>query len=1031
MNIIFTKSAKLLRLILLLTLFSSLNLLAQGVDIKGTVLDEQDAPLIGAYIIVKGTTTGTVTDFNGLFKLHVPNKESVLVVSSIGHKDKEVYVGDRTNFDLKLEYDTEALEEVVVIGYGEQEKREITGAITQLKAEDLERSPTADLGTALQGQMAGVSVRSASGAPGEQSTITIRGVSSFQDGGSEPLYVVDGVTYTSNPNISPQEIQSIEVLKDGASAAIYGSRASAGVILITTKRGEKGQLKVNLDAYYGIQKITSGIELAGTVDALYINKILYDNKDTGKFDPLSFNPQGLYYDTDWLKEVQVDNAPIQNYNLRLSGGSGYVTYNITGTFYDQEGVFINSGYQRANLRSNTTYQKDKFRMQLNLGLNNSKKESEPWGLQYEAIKQSTMIPPLDVNDTEFVVPGANPEAMGGFIGKLRESNETFEDGYNGNIIMNYELFSGFKLNANVGGSIQRSHNEWFKPTYEVYDDQGNYMLNASNPISELRYTDYTYYRSIQEYTASYNKKFGKHKIGLVGGVTFETSTSEKSQIHGAELASNSTPSMGAANEIRSVDERYAESKNIGILGRAQYNYDNRYMVSASVRRDGSSRFHPDNNWGVFPSVSGGWNISNEKFFKPLKKTVSNLKIRYGYGQTGSDKAGQGLQNLTAYLPYQAIVTPQVDYPLGPEYDDNLQLGTTNPTYVDDGIKWETNISQNLGIDAEFFNGRVTFSGDVYKSDKQDMLLAVPIPPSTGATTANSYNMVWQNVGNLSNKGIELVLGYNNHIGDVHFKINGTFSKNVNEVVSLAPGLESVAGGQPIIGKDSENTTFLKPGYQAGSFFLIPTDGTIKTQEELVEYQKIIPTAQLGDLKYIDVNGDGKIDDDDREYMGSGTPLWEAGLNITIFYKGFDFGIQFFGSYGAKVYNGSKAYAYQNKRSAELVNAWQPVNPTSNIPTPRDQAEHYNTRTYSDYFLEDGSYLRIQNITLGYTLPKSWLKSLKVSNFRIYASTQNPFTFTNYSGFDPEVGSSSVFYRGVDRGNYPVSAIYRGGISLEF
>ncbi|NME68181.1 SusC/RagA family TonB-linked outer membrane protein [Flammeovirga aprica] len=1016
---------------ILLVLFSSIQLFAQDLIIRGSVNDEEKAPLIGAYVMVKGTTIGTVTDFNGKFELKVPSKESVLEITSIGYTTQLLNVGDRTTFDIVMLYDTEALEEVVVIGYGEQSKREVTGSIAQVKSEDLDRLATSDIGTALQGQMAGVSVRSAGGSPGANSTITIRGVTSFQDGGSEPLYVVDGVTYTSNPNISPQEIESLEVLKDGASAAIYGSRASAGVILITTKRGKAGQMKVNYDGYYGVQKITSGVNLANTNDHLYINKLTNLLKESGKFNPLEQNKNGLYYDTNWMNELQNDMAPMQNHSLRISGGSDNLTYNITGTIFDQQGVLIGSDYARQTVRANTTYKKGKLQFQVNMGLNNSMANKEPWALQYDAIKQSPFLPGIQPGDTDVVVPGANPENMGRFVGKLNQVNQEAISGYNGNARLNYELFKGFKLNANIGGSVSNNNQKLFEPSYNVYDEDGLPLPNASNPYAQLKYTDYKYVRTIQEYTTTYNRKFGKHKVGFVGGVTFESSQGNRHYIFARDFPSNDTQSIGAANEIVAADERYSENKNIGILGRVQYAYDNRYLFSASIRRDGSSRFHEDNRWGTFPSVSAGWNISEEKFWQPIKKYVSNFKIRYGYGETGSDKAGQGLNNLMADLPYQSIVTPQVDYILGREGSDYLYFGSIAPTFVDKAIRWETNISQNIGIDTEFMEGRITLSVDMYQNDKRDMLLAVQIPPSTGATSSNNYDRVWQNVGNLSNQGLEIALGYNNHFGDVKFSVNGTFTRNVNKVISLAPSVESISGGKPMLIRDSEPTTFLKPGYTAGSFFLIPTDGTIQTAEDLAAYQKMIPSAQMGDLKYIDTNGDGLIDQEDRQYMGSGTPEWEAGLNMNVAYKGFDLSVQLFASVGAKVFNGSRAYSYLTKRNAELVNAWSPANPTSNIPMPRDEIEHFNTRTFSDYFLEDASYLRVQNIALGYTIPKAVISKLKMNNLRFYVSAQNPFTFTDYTGFDPEVGSQSIFLRGVDRGNYPISAVYRGGLSLEF
>ncbi|NLR91836.1 SusC/RagA family TonB-linked outer membrane protein [Flammeovirga agarivorans] len=995
--------------------------------VSGTIVDEEQAPIPGVNVLIKGSTIGTVTDFDGNYNIMVYDKNSILVFSYIGYKPVEVEVSKKSEINLQMEVDTETLEEVVVIGYGQQEKREVTGSVAQVKSDQINTLATSDLGTAIQGQMAGVSVSSASGAPGENATITVRGVSSFQEGGSEPLYVVDGVTYTSNPNLSPQEIESVEVLKDGASAAIYGSRASAGVILITTKRGEKGKMLVTLDSYYGVQKITSDVHLANTTDAMYINHLMWKG-DPSTPNPLENNPNAMHYNTDWLKELQVDMAPIQNHALRLSGGSKNLTYSIVGTLFDQQGIQISSAYQRKTLRANTTFEKNKLKVQINMGYQNSYKDNPPNNIQYQALRQDPFRPGIQQSD-EYVIEGSNPERMTNLLARINETNETRGNNYNGNAKITYELAKGLKLNANIGGSYGINNDVWFSPTFDVYNNNGEYITRASKPLNELRYIDTYSLRTIQEYTATYSKKWGKHHVSLLAGNTWETAEANRRTVHAINMPNN-IPNLGVAQDVRGIDQRYTASSNIGVLGRVQYSYDGKYMVSASVRSDGSSRFHPSNNWGTFKSFSAGWNISEEKFFEALKPTISSLKIRGGYGETGSDKAGQGLGNLIADLPYVAIVTPQIDYVLGIGEDDILYPGTSNPTYVDEDITWETNISQNIGLDGELFAGRLFFNFDLYRSEKKDMLLPVELPPSAGGTVTGNYNKMWQNVGNLTNEGIELGLGYNTDIKKLKLTVNGTFTRNFNKVTELAPTMESVPGGRPL-GNSSEPTTFLIPGYEAGAFFLIPTEGTIKTNEELEEYQKMIPTAKLGDLKYVDVNGDGEIDQNDRVYQGSGTPLWEAGLSVNLAYKGFDLSVMLFGSYGAKIYNGTKAYAYQQKTSKELVNAWSPENPTSNVPTPRRSSSHMNVRTYSDYFLEDGSYLKIQNITFGYTLSDKTIRKLKMNNFRVYVSAQNPFVFTNYSGYDPEIGSKNVFYRGVDTGKYPVAATYRAGLSLQF
>lgn len=991
--------------------------------ITGTVYEgDTGEPLVGATILEFGTTNGTVSDIQGKFQLTLGKSDADVVVSSIGFMTQTVSVGGRSVVDITLEVDVKSLEEVVVTGYGVQKKKEVTGAIASIKAEEINKVATSDFAAAIQGQMAGVSVRNGSGAPGENAQITIRGITSFQEGGSSPLFVVDGVTFTSNPNITPQEIESIEVLKDGASAAIYGSRASAGVILITTKKGKEGQMKVSLDAYYGFQNITSGIPLANTAEGLYISDIQNRYQATNQFYPLSSNPDALLYDTDWLGELQNDNAPIQNYTLSVSGGKDGLTYNVVGTYFGQEGSLILSNYDKYSLRSNTGFKKGRFSAQTNLGVNISNQKKEPWALMFDAIKNAPYRQPLNPDDDAFSLGGTNPEVLTGFTGKLKQENSTDQRGLNGNLQLAVEVVDGLTAKANLGGSFNNSKDRSFNPSYSVYNEQGELNVSATNNNATLRLTDGTSTRTIAEFTLNYNKQFGDHNISALAGRIFETSRWDWYRTGADFITSNSTPTLGNGQPIVG-QHTISETTISSYLGRLLYNYKSKYMLSAVVRRDGSSNFGPNNRYGVFPSVSAAWTLSEEGFFQ--NEFVTFAKVRAGYGSTGSDR-------IPAYA-YVPVVISNADYPFG--NSGSLTQGLTQPGFADPNLKWETNISKNLGVDLEFLSGKVGITADLYEQDKEDMLLSIVSPISAGSTpvSGKDYDKLLTNIGNLRNRGVELQAHYNQSIGDFNFKLSGTFTKNKNEVISLSREDEIIYGGYPHITRQgqTEPVAALKEGLPVGAFLVYETDGTIKNGEELAEYQEMFPSAQLGDLKYVDTNGDSTITIDDRVYKGSAQPDFEYGFNIDASYKNFDLSIQFYGIQGSTVYNGPKMYAYSTHRHKDLVYAWTDANPTSEIPTPRTSIEHPNVRTSTDYFLEDGSFLRMRNVIIGYTLPGEIVSKAGISRARIYLSAQNPITWTGYTGYDPEVGSNNPFNAGLDTGKYPVSAVYRTGITIDF
>lgn len=997
----------------------------QNLKVNGTVLSEESGqPIPGVSIVIKGSSIGTSTDFDGLYTINVAKGET-LVFSYIGMEEIEIIVSTASNNVLMKESVT-GLDEIVVVGYGTAKKRELTGAIASVKAKDLNKTITSDFASAIQGRIAGVSVRQGNAAPGENATITIRGITSFQDGGSGPLYVVDGVTYIENPNITPQEIESIEVLKDGASAAIYGSRASGGVILITTKKGKEGQMKVNLDSYYGVQNITSGLPLANTLEALYINDIQY-RYDAINFDPLLQITDGLENETNWMNLLQVDAAPIQNHSLSVSGGKNGLTYNVTGTFFDQTGSLINSDYKKHSLRSNTGFKKGKFTAQTNLSINLSEQKREPYGLFYNAIRLQPYMAPIDFNSDIYDIDLENIDNDTGritnFAGTLKQESSNKINSFNGNIQLGYEIIEGLSFRANIGRSYYNKKDRWFNPSFIVNNNLGEINPTVSNLNAQLRLGDATSTRSIDEFTVNYSKSFNKHNLKFLIGNTYESSKYEFYRTGADNITSNLTPVLGNGEPIVGT-QTINKTESVSYLGRINYNYNWKYLLSLVVRRDGSSNFG-NNKYGTFPSISAGWALSNEKFFKSLKSTISTAKIRFGYGTTGSDRVPP--------YGYSPVVISNVDYPFGE--DPNLTIGLTQPGYADPNLKWESNISKNLGLDLTFKGGKAGLEIDLYEQDKKDMLLAIVTPISAGSTPVNgeTYDRFLTNIGNLRNRGIEISAHYNHKFGPLSAKFSGNFTKNENKVVSLSREGEIVFDGYPNIirAAQTEPVAVLEAGLPVGAFKVYETNGTIKTDEELTAYKLLNPNAQKGDLRYVDSDGNGQLDANDKVYKGSYQPDFEVGFNIDATYKDFDFSAQFYGVSGNTIYNGQKQYAYSTKRHRDLVNSWTDNNPTSNIPTPRSNIEHPNVQTSSDYFLEDGSFLRLRNIILGYSLKTILLDKIGIEKLRLFINAQNPITWTKYSGFDPEVGSSNPFEGGLDRGSYPVSSTYSAGISIIF
>ncbi|WP_344785692.1 TonB-dependent receptor [Postechiella marina] len=1040
----FKKSQLKLCFFALICIISTNVVQAQSATISGVVSGGEGEPLAGASIIVKGTATGAVTDFDGNFLLSA-KPQDVLVFSYLGYVTKEVTVGSQTLINVSLKEDLSTLDEVVVVGYGTQTKKEITGAVAQVKAEDIMNTATSDLGSALQGQIAGVSVTSSSGEPGSEANVQIRGLTSVF-GANSPLYVVDGIPFESDPKLSISEIETVDVLKDAASTAIYGTRGAAGVILITTKKGKIGQMKVNINSYYGIQSITSGTPLMESEDRWYSQFLL------------SYAQQGRVFGNTWttieraahqlannnsLEDVvQNDNAPIQNHSLNVSGGKDGLAYNITANFFNQEGAIIKSGLERFNVRSNTTYSKGKWDIKTGISFRMEDREYSPWGLTKEIIRFDAYQTAIDPSIEETTESGDGSGAANiSYLGyRLLQTDNAQNDYFDGSLSLTYNFNKNLKFTSR--GSVSRNNGTRIRinPKFTAYDWEGNEV--PSQQRAQIYNESNLSKKKTLENILTYKKSFGDHNFTLTGVYSAEEYSYSQFFARRYDLFDNDITVLNNAledPEAGSGNNRWTQDRVntlIGMLGRVQYNYQGKYLFSGSIRRDGSSRFRKD-PWGIFPSFSLGWNVSDEDFWQQLKGTVSSFKIRASHGTTGN----QGIQDYS----YQPTIVLENDYLFG-NGDDSLINGAIQEGFANEDVKWETSVSTNFGYDLAFFNNKLTFTSDIYRTNKRDMLFSVLLPPTVGGGTGQNAEVVL-NVGDMVNQGVELAANYR-HKGKWSWNAGVTFTKNENTITKMADTNKLIYFDDSTISgtsNDRDAVSVLAEGMEAGAFMLIKTNGVIQTDAELAEYLEEFPNsnARLGDLRLVDAltvdtdndgvadAGDGVIDINDRQYSGSGTPEFEMGFNFNTWYKGVDFSMQWYASVGGEIMNGNKAYAYQEGNHQDLVYQWSPQNPTSQIPVFRGSTTDNNVRGRNDYWLEDGTFARLRNITLGYTIPKRKIEKIGLSKLRFYVTGQNILTLTKYDGFDPEVGNNGLSTRGIDKGTYPISSQIRAGFQLQF
>lgn len=1021
-------------MIVMLAFFCTNTAQAQEITVQGTVKSSDDGmPIPGATVIVKGSKASTVTNFDGEYSIKA-NMGDLLVFSYIGMMTKNVAVtGKFVNAVLKSR--TQDLDEVVVIGYGTVKKKELTGAVSQLKSEDIDRFVTPDLGSAMQGQIAGVNIAASSGEPGAQSNIQIRGITSLS-GSNTPLFVVDGIPQEGDPRLSTNEIETIDVLKDAASAAVYGTRGAGGVILITTKKGKEGSMKVDFGTTYGVQHLGTGVALMDASQQMYF-EVQQKKNYPAAFDPGPTRPEWLTNDNDLRDIVLIDDAESKTYNLNVSGGTKNFTYNVVGGLFSADGVLVGSSFKRYNGRASTSYTTDHWKINTSIGFILEDRNRATNNLITDAIRYKPYFPVVDgSSDTFYTEEGSGgvETPLNTLAQDLKRKDNERTDKINVSLSVTRDLTKELSFTSRIGTNTSSQIRNIFRPKYTLVD-----LTTGSSSVDPLKSGVEANASRLNVFSwdgsLNYKKKIGKHGVDAMVTSAFEERTYQEFSATRNGVISNEIEVLNnAGQDPGAYSGTNYVNKTAGFIGRVQYNYDGKYLLSVLGRRDGSSKFGRDFRWGSFPSVSAAWNVSDEKFWQPLSGTVNNFKIRLSRGTVGND----------SFDPYQysSVITGRRNYVFATN-DSALTLGSAVAQYANPEVKWETSISNNVGVDLAFFKNKLSLTADYYVTNKQDMLFPVLLPGSTGVVSGQPQNVIL-NIGNMTNKGLEIGANYREKIGKSRLNLGVTFTRNRNVITKIVDGIDLIINdNSQVLG---DGATVFKVGREAAAFWLYQTDGTLKTDAEVTAYNNLTNGAstpsQKGDLRFIDQltidsdgdgildKGDGVLNDKDRVYSGSGLPDFEMGFNLNWTYKNFDMSMNWYASVGAEVINGTKADAYARFRHADLVNMWTADNPTSNIPLAKVRT-HADASGITDLFLEDGTYLRLKLITVGYSLPKDVSTAMGISKLRFYLSGQNPLTFTKYSGFDPEIGGNNVAQRGLDLSRFPLTSLYSLGINVTF
>lgn len=998
---------------------------SQDVTITGTVTDANSEPLVGVNVLVKGTTTGAITDIDGNFSVS-GKKGSTLVFSYIGMLTQEVvYKG--TALRVMMKDDSKALEEVVVIGYQTVKKSDLTGAVAVVDTKEMKKSAAGTLVSQMQGLATGINVRS-SGRAGEDASIEIRGVGSLSN--NSPLWVIDGMITDPGVDFNPADAESIQILKDASAAAIYGSRAANGVIIVTTKKGTKGPMKVNVSVKETLEW-SPKFDLMNAAEYIKYNDIAYNEAIKDGIATVNSTQKHSQYDTNWQDEV-LKTALVQDYNVSLSGGGDSGSYFVSAGYYNNDGVSYGNTFDRYSFRVNTQGKKGWFSFGENLAYSLTNTDPNQTNTYNDFLRMMPTIPIYDENNpggygygdaAKYNTFGVNPIAR-----EDLEYRHFRQNRLNGSLWLEFKPFEFLSYKFNGGIDLYFYENSWFR-------GEGNWTQNQEHRDPESQKARDNTYNMLIEHTLNFNKDFGKHHVDAVVGTTYQHH--EWEGLWASRLNFPMTGNgdyftvLNAGQSNQQNSNSISENAMISYLGRANYVYDDKYYLTATFRRDGTSRLAKENRWGNFPSFSGAWRISKEEFFDV--PWINDLKIRGNWGRLGNSSIGDwdyiGTINQSIVTVFGGAIVP----------------GSTQVKLVNAGLVWETKETVNVGFDASFLNQRLTVSAEYYNSKTSDVLAETPIAISTG----NQGGSPWKNAASLRNKGFEFTFGWKDQISGFKYSALLNVTTMDNEVLSL--------------GRDGSERNFIdsgqartEPGRSLAEFYLRKTDGIFRTQEEIDNYvtkgnhvpgpnEDKVPAGtpimiegkrpQLGDVKYLDLNDDGQITDIDRDYCGSPWAKMQMSLVLNAEWKNFDFSMMWNGQFGNKIYNVSR---WQGRLFADNSNyirfekGEEPyqVNPNSN--TPRIIYGDFRNSRDADRFLENGSYFRMKNISIGYNFKQKWLTNLGVEKLRLFATGSNLITITGYSGLDPDFkGANSVWNSGTDSFAYPNTRSVMFGLDLTF
>ncbi len=973
---------------------------AQQITVQGVVKDQTGETVIGASVMEKGTTNGTITGIDGDFSLNM-SSNGTLVVSFVGYKTQEVQVKGQKQLQVVLSEDAEMLDEVVVIGYGTMKKSDLTGAVSSIGNKDIKDSPVSNLGQAIQGKISGVQIVDA-GKPGDNVSIKIRGLGSINN--CDPLVVIDGVpTDLGLSSLNMADVERLDVLKDASATAIYGSRGANGVVMITTKRGTEGKGKLAVSANYSFQNATNVPSLLNAAQYAELSNDMMVNSGRNP-NPEWANPSELGAGTDWMDEL-LRTGVMQNYTVSYSGGNEKSHYYVSGGFLDQSGIVKSVNYRRFTFQSNSDAQVLKWlKFSNNITFSADTKKSGSYNIG-DALK-ALPIYPVKNEDGSWSGPDGNSEWYGSTRNPIgpTELNKSQTDGYNflANLTAELTFTKWLKFKSTFGYDAKFWFIDNFTPKY-------NWKPTPTEETSRYKSDNKSFTYLWDNYFLFDHTFAEKHRVGLMAGMSAQWNTNDYLNAQKNVFMFDNVHEMDNGEEMYAIGGNETEWALLSYMARVNYSYEDRYLLTATIRRDGSSRFGKKHRWGTFPSVSVAWRASQEKWF-PKNDYINDLKVRAGYGVTGSQAS---VGNYSYLASYNTSV-----YPFG--ISSGNQTALVSSTLANPYIHWEEVAQTNIGFDASLFNSRVMFSFDAYLKETRDMLVKASIPITSGfEDTTTTYT----NAGKVRNQGIEMSLHTINLTGELGWETNLTATYNKNKIKDLNSDVPYY-----INQINNSYVTMLAKDYPINVFYGYVTDGIFQNQSE-VNTHAVQPGAEPGDIRFRDLNNDGVINDSDRTVIGNPNPSWLFSMNNSLSYKGFELSVFLQGIAGNKIYNANnidnpgRAAAYN--QTTDVLKRWQGEGTSNSMPRAVFGDPNQNTRV-SDRFVENGSYLRLKNITLSYTFPKQWLQKAQIENARLSLSCENVATITGYSGFDPEVGIN-----GIDQNRYPISRTFSLGLNFNF